>query len=131
MKATELMIGDWVMYNPNVFIEDEYAPMEDSYPTKIKSGEDIDLVIEDCYAPIPLTEEILKNEFESKDNIFGYKTYILNKDYSIECRGDRFCFMRRCNDYTYSSTFWICDLMFFHELQHAIKLCKINKEIHP
>ena len=24
LTEKELMIGDWVMYNPNVFIEDEY-----------------------------------------------------------------------------------------------------------
>lgn len=24
MEARDLMIGDWVLYDPNVFIEDEY-----------------------------------------------------------------------------------------------------------
>ena len=45
LTRKELMLGDWVMYNPNVFIEDEYEPAKDSYPTKIESGEDIDLAI--------------------------------------------------------------------------------------
>ena len=38
LTRKELMLGDWVMYNPNVFIEDEYEPAKDSYPTKIESG---------------------------------------------------------------------------------------------
>ena len=59
LTEKELMIGDWVMYNPNVFIEDEYEPYQEWYPMKITSGEGIELAIEGCYAPIPLTTDIL------------------------------------------------------------------------
>jgi len=72
LESKDLMIGFWVMYNPNVFIEDEYEPTKECYPIQIKSGDDIDLAIEDCYSPIPLTDEILhKLGFEKQHNI-GY-----------------------------------------------------------
>ena len=60
LTGKEIMVGDWVMYNPNVFIEDEYEPTKEWFPTQINSGEDIDLAIEGCYTPIPLTTDILK-----------------------------------------------------------------------
>lgn len=53
------------MYNPNVFIEDEYEPSKEWFPTRINNGEDIDLAIEGCYMPIPITMQILeKNGFK-------------------------------------------------------------------
>ena len=124
------MIGDWVMYNPNVFNEDEYEPTKECFPTKIYSGEDIDLAIEGCYTPIPLTPENLeKNGFESVENIFGLKTYKLNNGFILEDRGDRKCLCRSCHKMQPSSTFWICDIEYVHELQQAMRLCKINRNI--
>ena len=60
LKPSELRIGNWVMYNPNVFIEDPYVTPKPHYSIKIEDGEGIDLAIEGCYYPIPITDEILK-----------------------------------------------------------------------
>lgn len=60
LKPSELRIGNWVMYDPNVFIDDPYVTPKPHYPVKIEDGEAIDLAIEGCYTPIPITEEILK-----------------------------------------------------------------------
>ena len=60
LKPSELRIGNWVMYDPNVFIEDPYVTPKPHYPIKIEDGEGIDLAIEGCYYPIPITNEILK-----------------------------------------------------------------------
>lgn len=60
LKPSELRIGNWAMYDPNVFIDDPYATPKPHYPVKIEDGEAIDLAIEGCYTPIPITEEILK-----------------------------------------------------------------------
>ena len=81
-------------------------------------------------APILLTPKILEKNFESVNNDFGFQDYKLNDDFLIENRGTRFCFVRRiagCGKYR--STFYICELNFVHQLQHALRLCGIEKEI--
>lgn len=121
LTGNELMIGDWVMYNPNVFIEDEYESTKEWFPTQINSGEDIDLAIEGCYDSIPLTTEILeKNGFiESHVNErFSLYTLIYD-DISFSLKYVRSVFQ------------WLgpLDFKYVHELQHALKLCGIKKEI--
>ena len=135
MKTTDLMIGDWVIYNPNVFIEDEYEPTKDSYPIQIKSGEDIDLVIEDCYCPIPITPKILeKNGFKKQDGkewiCHKYENDDKNKVslYNILWNMDEeyleiSSFTNATGDF---NRFGVC---YVHELQHALKACGIEKEI--
>lgn len=114
MKATELMIGDWVFYNPNVFIEDEYEPTKEWRITQISNGEDINLAVEECYKPIPLTPEILeKNGFRYDNSPFiqgwcGYGLLIYNgrvtvgQNVSMECQ-------------------------YVHQLQHILRLCGLNE----
>lgn len=127
MEAKELMIGDWVLYNPNVFIEDEYEPPKPCYPTKIDSGEDLDLAIEDCYAPIPLTSEILeKNGLEKEAHRYG----IYDDYYDFE--------MYEYNDGTWLVSYHCCEMQlqneqllicYVHQLQHFMRHCGIEKEI--
>lgn len=79
--------------------------------------------------PIPLTVEFLeKNTSESNKNVFGGMNYALNADFFVENRGDRFCLSRRMAGHKYS-TFWICDIHYVHELQHALRLCGITLDI--
>lgn len=78
--------------------------------------------------PIPLTAEILEKNFKSKRNIFGLQTYILDENFSLEDRGSKLCLVRTCNDYI-GSKFWVCDIMYVHQLQHALKLFNIEQEI--
>lgn len=122
MEEKDLMIGDWVMYNPNVFIEDEYETAKEWFPTQINNGEDIDLAIEGCYAPIPLTPEILeKNGFTKDldlDNVHYWFTLI---DEHI-----RFSILHVRNVFQWLGPL---DFKYVHELQHALRLCGIKKEI--
>lgn len=122
MEEKDLMIGDWVMYNPNVFIEDEYETAKEWFPTQINNGEDIDLAIEDCYTPIPLTPEILeKNGFTKDldlDNVHYWFTLI---DEHI-----RFSILHVRNVFQWLGPL---DFKYVHELQHALRLCGIKKEI--
>jgi len=61
LEPSELRIGNWVMYDRNVLIEDPFAKPEPPKPFRIERGEDIDLgVYSGHYKPIPITEEILK-----------------------------------------------------------------------
>lgn len=131
MKPEELQIGDWVWYNPNVFNEDEYELPKGCYPTKIESGEDIDLAIEGCYEPIPITHEILlKNEFmesrqgdlffvvENKNNeTLAIISYFPSYRLEIESWDDLI------------GSFESGGIKYIHQLQQAMRLCGITKEI--
>ena len=132
LTEKEIMIGDWVMYNPNVFIEDEYEPTKEWYPTRINSGNDIDLAIEGCYGPIPLTTDILeKNGFEG----IGDDTYQLEEK-PCWFWVDFFNHQYGC-EYDTSTHEYVDDehrlklygIPSVHELQHALHLCGIEKEI--
>lgn len=148
IAAQDLMMGDWVLYNPNVFIEDEYELPKDPYPTKISCGEDIDLAFEDCYSPIPITAQILeKNGFKNPTlddpelinyvfkASFEYKSplpnvEVLRVDYYDGVEWDFYALLgeRESSDcgeqYEYMAI-----VKYVHELQHILKLCGIEKEI--
>lgn len=117
------MVGDWVMYDPNVFIEDEYEPTHKMYPAKIESGEDIDCAINDCYSPIPLTVEILyKNGFDcDEDGFISYNEFAINFGRDPFEEGPNLLFVWVGNSHV--------ELHYVHELQHALRLCQIEKEI--
>ena len=136
MELSDLMVGDWVMYNPNVFIEDEYEPTKKEYPTQIQSGEDIGLAIEGCYKPIPITPEILdKNGFSDYDNAGAWRLFLADDEsyyfgfssvyYNTK---DNFMNVVRENKKGAQNQ---CkgNYKYVHELQHALKLCGIEKEI--
>lgn len=64
-KLSDLMVGDYVYYDGNVFIEDEYEQSVDLVIVKIYNGDDINLTIEECYRGIPLSDDSLAK--------FGFK----------------------------------------------------------
>lgn len=138
LTVTDLMVGDWVMYNPNVFIEDEYEPIKKEYHTQIKSGEDIDLAIEGCYKPILLTPEILEkngfaiigdqinHECDSFTNLFEIADNIVLGDadgcYVV-------CYERWNGEWDCYDHFPVIEITSVHELQHVLKSLKNGKDI--
>lgn len=127
MKANELMIGDWVRIgnrveqitklkevgNEQQFFSVYYYHTED----KAEEGCCIDEI-----QPIPLTAEILeKNGFICKG-----AWMISGEDLGLKQCGDYFKLLPYYYDY---NTTGMCDIYYVHELQHALKLCGIDKEI--
>lgn len=140
MNANELMIGDWVLCDKNAQSDYEFDNVN-YQPFQILNGNDIDYAIErnmigdaDVYQPIPLTGEILeKNGFKNKkgrfmqignfdnpplimwhlvdDIILGHPKSQLEIHY-----GDKSMHVS-----------FVCS--YVHNLQHALKLCGIEKEI--
>ena len=130
MKATDLMIGDWV----SIIEPDDFngyigkviiTNAEINYiMVRIPDMHPHDVFVEDLQ-PIELTEEILKKNgflvdsngiFYLKENLkFGLKKDV---DYG-------YWFINRADNYKE----YICTCDFVHELQHLLKLCKIEKEI--
>ena len=145
LTAKDLMVGDWVLYNPNVFIEDEYELTKDPYPTKISCGEDIDLAFEDCYSPIPITAQILeKNGFENPTlndpelinyvfkASFEYKSSVPNGEVLRVnfYDGDEWDFYALLGERESSDCGeqyeYIIIIKYLHELQHALRLAGID-----
>lgn len=117
LHAKDLMIGDLVYYSHT---EDGVAPYKEVICI---TAEDLcrdACIIETHYEPIPLTPEILeKNGFKNSE-FFGELHY---KDWQI--MSDCYYLAARCGDG------WYIDIpcKFVHELQHALRLCGIEKEI--
>ena len=137
LTEKELMIGDWVMYNPNVFIDDEYETAKEWFPTQINSGEDIDLAIEGCYDSIPLTPEILeKIGFVANKHVYPYPYYeYINEKDKLKVgfafpRGNRTSYKE---PWVYIDSEYVfvehLPCIYVHQLQHILRLCGIKKEV--
>ena len=115
MKANELMIGDWVMPDqcqvPTAYTSVAMITMDGVY-----MDEAVRLFTFEELHPIPLTEEILGRNFPTADE--GLTWWPNDRPYyHIECsplNGTRIIM-----PYT----------QYVHELQHALRLCGIEKEI--
>lgn len=126
MKANELMIGDWVIVHHPTMPAERIQISADWIKTieRINNG----LIKEDSplfriVEPIPLTGEILeKNGFTR----FG-TNYIL--------KGGHFGLDNPSNPSNYLDNYWLrisikaVHIEYVHELQHALRLCGIEKEI--
>ena len=127
MRATEIMISDYLSYEGQIIKVASITKKKVGYHIKDNEYRMHYARLCECES-VFITPEILEKNFESESNIFGLQTFKLNENFKLENRGDRFCLVRKCRAY-YSSTFWICDLTYLHQLQQALRLCGIEKEI--
>lgn len=154
MTTKELMVGDWVLMDMNYLEEDPMYTKTDYKPHKIQNGEDIDLACEtncigdgDVYRPIPLTPEILeKNGFRrAKEQETALSTVYMSP-YPV-----RVCEAAKVKVVFYDlpicgvnvlvqieadtksgggvNSLHSCDIEYVHQLQNALRLCGIEKEI--
>ena len=124
MKAKELMIGDWV-YNTHSRQNEQVA--------EIGSGlvmlEYNDLYEYDEIEPIPLTPEILEKILEKNGwvkNLYSAESY---DNEELEC-------LSLWVDEDGKNKWWwhfcvelVTTINYVHELQHALRLCEIEKEV--
>lgn len=151
MKAEDLMIGDWVHLIStihNVSFPDNGVIQDEGYTT-IRTPIKITTVSENCVSyysnklelyitlssediePIPLTPEILKkNDILYKKSSFYY---IINDNKDLECT--HYIYQTIQEDWAIGVDIGAYDCSVFarikyvHELQHALKICGIDKEI--
>ena len=129
MKANELMIGDWLYLGQTdiaVLVKAISADGDDTVLVKYKNpdkwGKYGEMVGNEDISPIPLSPEILKaNGF--KDAGF-YSELLWNDAYQVI--SDCYSLSIRCKNSDLSLLI-PCDMV--HELQHALRVCGINKEI--
>ena len=132
MKATELMVGDWVVYNGDVDYINPIKIEGMDIATGMCITTDRDDVGFDGIWPIPLTAEILeKNGFECKEII---QPHWISEDGRILLKNDEL-FINSNNEWSVHvdnedmQTIGYFELTYVHELQHALRLCRIDKEI--
>lgn len=134
MDTKELMVGDWVMYNPNIFIEDEYEPTKSWYATTITNGADIDLAEEGCYEPILLTEEFFeKNNIKKVD----YDYLKPNMLFESEDRRIQITDLTNSGDGHWNvhidnedyQTVGSCDVKYVHQFQQLLRLCGYEMDV--
>lgn len=144
MKANELMVGDWVCYSKanNYYtrineIRHTEVPLNDQwYIEGMRSDNDkispnaVEYFAVETLSPIPLTAEILeKNGFDISDKEV--------MQYHFEEDGEKYHFsLRQMYDkdgkphgYSFYAFNVLTLLDYVHELQHALRLCGIKKEI--
>ena len=130
MKANEIQIGDWLYYkgqfNAFPFKVESITKKKVGYHAEPNEHRMYYLRLSEC-KPIPLTLEILeKNGFEYKEGeigLYGVKIapHYTRDDVPFEvfCDGEPFAI-------------WFkepVNIKFVHQLQHALRLCGIEKTI--
>lgn len=142
MNTKDLMIGDWVETNPSdcklvCGIESNIA-MVSEIGLSTSDGAYVSLAgfkgryYNDELEPIPLTEEILeKNGFTSVEDPYNHRKYFLlgKNEYNCNVYWDGLAILLVEEDYEPHTYAYICHAEYVHELQHVLKLCKIEKEI--
>ena len=146
MKANELMIGDWVTFkdcqheNPmpiKIIAIGFQADEEDDCLVQIDGDKACDIIeINDEIVGIPLTAEILeKNGFEKRNRYQweyrdGYCKIVIDIAPQIEIDGE-ILGTPPINVKIEGALFELnrTDDWYIHELQHALRLCGIEKEI--
>lgn len=128
MKATEqLMIGDWV-YRPDCYDRVKEIRTEGIIGNDPLRG----IVSISEVEPIPLTEEILRKngwEYNDEDAKFFPQTWVGGglKLRDADGGGYRIVVTSDYDDEDINDTPFI--LLYVHELQHALRLRRIEKEI--
>ena len=118
MKANELMIGDWVMNTHNRKPEQVCEIRE-----RMVMLDYNDLYDYDEIDPIPLTDAILKsNGFEYHHKNFAALSYVHPFQLKMVEWPDE-------NGIGLWMIGGLFKIRYVHELQHAMKLCEIDKEI--
>lgn len=121
MKANELMIGDWVLYNETPQQIFEISGIDDEVYLETE-----ELVHQSEIQPIPLTPEILEK------NGFIKRRWESNSYVNSESEAANICFS--IGDYTNlwgggdQDYVWVT-VKYVHQFQHALRLCRIEKEI--
>ena len=128
MKATELMIGDWVQgHLPNTNAQVAGIPNETR--VAVIGGKTYMELSADDIQPIPLTEKILRRNCIYESTKGSGFFHLGNNFFLFRNMADAFTICIKTYDgynYEYPEIVY-CESV--HELQHAIRLLNIDKEI--
>ena len=119
MKANELMIGDWILCERK-----PYRIVEIGGMVCIDAEMELFAALVDI-TPIPLTPEILeKNGWEVPEGGLWFRHPKQPFLISMRVSG---CYLYSSDEHDKRDFF--CCIHYVHELQHALRICGIEKEI--
>ena len=120
IKISDLSIGDWVRVINQFYAQiDGYHRESGSLSLKTRQGNLVHYRLEDIH-PIPLTPEILeKNGFEENCG----RWYNSEARMELEQYKDGWCRTINCGEYS------VYFIKYVHQLQHALRLAGVEKEI--
>lgn len=107
MKAEDLMIGDWILYGGK--------PVQ---VLQLSEGKDYKHI-----SPIPITPEILEKNGAIRTNLHGEQQH-----FTYTLRGFEMLAIYDA-DFSYQINGSARKIKYVHELQHALRICGIEKEI--
>lgn len=116
MKATDLMIGDWISYIPEIAEgEDSYLGEPHNIQVDLSCLQKVDELI---FVSIPLTPEILEKNGWKRNKIFMDMKAGENINFSwTDMYGESL----------FQNGYHMCDCKYVHTLQHALRLCGLNE----
>lgn len=143
MKIKELSIGDWVNYKGESFSIDgvniemvsqnnRIVGFQEMAVLRIGALKAINVKVRDL-SPIPLTPEILEKNGFVKESEVSYERFEWRESGSVAITLNRDSFSK--SETFVLTTFkigvngWLLRIEYVHELQHAIRLAGIEKEI--
>lgn len=143
MEIKELSIGDWVNYKGESFSIDgvniemvsqnnRIIGFQEMAVLRIGALKAINVKVRDL-TPIPITPEILEKNGFVKESEVGYERFEWRENGSVAITLNRDSFSK--SETFVLSTFkigingWLLRIEYVHELQHAIRMAGINKEI--
>lgn len=113
MKATDIMIGDWVYLSETARFPMQVTEIDEDDCLLDFDGNESDpfdgIYEEEGIAPIPLTEKLLKDNGANYD---CNETFYID-NITLKQKGDVFYF-------------GMISIRFVHELQHLFRLCNLN-----
>ena len=129
MKPEEIMVGDWIMFPNSIEKVQEVSFVEGKgYCASFAASSTLFPILIDLLKPIPITPEILeKNGFTTDDDDIYRWTNAIEDIVRLYTDDNHTWFVDLSSD--------ICGVIDYlainsiHELQHALRLCKIDKEI--
>ena len=125
LNCKSLMIGDWVVYTE--FGKNDIDKIETLEPRRVWLEHGRTYVPIEFVEPIPLTIEILKkNGFvkdEKDDNMYYWNWSVIDDCMSYDKETSK------VRIFSVSGLTFVKILQYVHELQHALRLCEIKKEI--
>lgn len=132
MKAKELMIGDYVLVRPSM-MPIQVAAINKKKVAYHAIGDRLTWVRDELIEPIPITPEILeKNGFKGEMYAFLDISPNLYLEYYYHEHRLREWWTgidEWNNDAEVKEIVFECQCHYVHELQHALRLCGIEKEI--
>lgn len=133
MKTTELMIGDYVQFFEGRKLRYEKVTAirdEGNDQRYVQTAESDVFHCEETYMPIPLTADILEKNFDFKpdcdEKIYKNKSYC---SFLVMKEKNGFSIGRMNDSYDTPQFDGWFSIEYVHELQHALRMCKIDKEI--